>query len=320
MPQKIFIIGATGYFGGVLAQHFVSEGHQVSGSARSQEAGAKLAAAGVAPVIGNLNEAIATLLVAAEEADVIVYTAQVEFDREPIIMEQLCQVLAGKNKTLIFTSGTGVFMKNNGGDWSSDAVAEDDPFEPSVFMLGRIKAERIVRSATEKGVRGMVVRPPVIWGPGDNGQVARVYRTVATTGAACYIGSGLAVYSNVHNADLAQLYSLAIERGVPGALYHAAAGEVPWRWIAEAVARDLGVPTRSSLSIEEAEEMFGPQSATIYSACSRSLDVRSRTELGWKPVHLDMLSQVGESRLRKLAQPEPEALDAGTSGHAFPGQ
>ncbi|WP_157758283.1 NAD-dependent epimerase/dehydratase family protein [Cystobacter fuscus] len=234
-------------------------------------------------------------------------------------MEELCQALAGMGKTLVFTSGSGVFMKDTRGDWVSDALAEDDPFEPAPFLVGRVEAERIVRAAAQTGVRGMVVRPPAIWGPGDNGQVVRVYRTVATTGAACYVGSGLAVYSSVHHDDLARLYSLAIERGAPGALYHAAGGEIPWRWIAEAVARDPGVPTRS-LSMEEAHEMFGPVGARIYSACSRSLDQRSRTELGWRPVHLDMLSQVEEPRLRALAQPDPAGLKAGPSGHAFPGQ
>jgi nucleoside-diphosphate-sugar epimerase len=41
MSQKIFVIGATGYLGGVLARHFLAEGHKVKGSARSQEAAEK---------------------------------------------------------------------------------------------------------------------------------------------------------------------------------------------------------------------------------------------------------------------------------------
>ena len=72
--------------------------------------------------------------------------------------------------------------------------------------------------------------------------------------------------------------------------------------------------------VEEAHEMFGPLGAMIYSACSRSLDPRARTELGWKPVHGDMLSQVGEPRLRALARPAPEGPEAASTGHAFPGQ
>ncbi|ADB33136.1 NAD-dependent epimerase/dehydratase [Kribbella flavida DSM 17836] len=319
MSQKVFVIGATGYFGGVLARHFVSEGHQVSGSARSHEAGAALAADGIAPVIGDLDDAIDSLLTAVRESDVVIYAAQVAFEREPWVVEQLSSALAGTGKTLLFTSGSGVFMKDNRGEWSSEVLAEDDPFEPSALMADRVEAERAVRAATDRGVRSMVVRPPVIWGPGDNGQVARVYRTVATTGAACYVGPGLAAYSNVHSADLARLYSLAIEKGAPGALYHAAGGEIPWRWIAESVARDLGVQTRS-LAIEEADEMFGPEATMIYSASSRSRDPRSRAELGWKPVHRDMLTQVGEPRLRALAQPDTSQPGSGRSVHAFPGQ
>ncbi|EMH1903524.1 hypothetical protein QZM56_32870 [Burkholderia contaminans] len=127
-----------------------------------------------------------------------------------------------------------------------------------------------------------------------------MYRSVALTGAACYIGSGLAAYSNVHGDDLARLFSLAIERGQPGALYHAAAGEIAYGWIAEAVARDLGVKTRS-LSMDEAVKVFGPFGALIHSACSRSRDPRTRGELGWKPTRLDLLSEIGEPRLRALA-------------------
>ncbi|WP_267358854.1 MULTISPECIES: NAD-dependent epimerase/dehydratase family protein [unclassified Methylobacterium] len=319
MSKNIFVIGATGYLGGVLARHFVEEGYEVAGLARTEEASARLARDGIAPVLGNLDTAIATVLAAAFNADVVVFAALVELDREPEVLERLCQALAGTGKTLIFTSGSSVFMKRTDGDWTSDAMAEDDPFEPVAFLSERVRTERIVRVATETRVRGMVVRPPAIWGPGDNGQVARVYRTVATAGAACYVGSGLAAYSSVHHADLARLYSLAIDRGVPGALYHAAGGEIAWRWIAEAVARDLGVPTRS-LSMEEAQEMFGPLGAMIYSACSRSLDPRARTELGWKSVHGDMLSQVGEPRLRALAGVEARAPGDTSSGHAFPGQ
>ena len=319
MSKTIFVIGATGYLGGVLARHFVEEGYEVTGLARTKEAGAKLAADGITPVSGNLDAAMATVLTAARHADAVVYAAQVELDREPVVVKQLCEALAGTGKTLIFTSGSGVFMKRTSGEWTSEAMAEDDPFEPVAFLSERVRTERIVRAATETGVRSMVVRPPAIWGPGDNGQVARVYRTVATAGAACYVGSGLAAYSSVHHADLARLYALAIERGVSGALYHAAGGEFAWRWIAEAVARDLGVPTRS-LSMDEAHEMFGSLGAMIYSACSRSLDPRARTELGWKPVHGDMLSQVGEPRLRALARPASEGPDAASTGHAFPGQ
>ncbi|TAI65993.1 NAD-dependent epimerase/dehydratase family protein [Bradyrhizobium sp. Leo170] len=306
MSQNIFIIGASGFVGSTLARHFVAKGHDVLGLARSDRAETALGGAGVRTIRGDLDTDMAPVLAAARSADAVVYAAQIAFDREPAVVRKLCDELAGSGKTLIFLSGTGVFMQRTGGAWSADSFAEDDPFVPEPLALPRVEAEGIVRAAAENGLRSMVVRPPVIWGPGDNGPVAGVYRSVALTGAACYIGAGLAAYSNVHSADLARLFSLAIERGQGGALYHAVAGEIPYRWIAEAVARDLGVGTRS-LAMDEAAEVFDPFGVLLQSACSRSRDPRTRSELGWQPTQFDMLSEVGEPRLRALANAQSEA-------------
>ncbi len=92
-------------------------------------------------------------------------------------------------------------------------------------------------------------------------------------------------------------------KGEGGALYHAAAGEIPNRWIAEAVARDLGCETRS-VTVSEATEIWGEFGALIMSVSSRVRDVQTRKALGWSPQHLDMLSEIGEPRLRALAKPQ----------------
>ncbi len=130
-----------------------------------------------------------------------------------------------------------------------------------------------------------------------------VYRSVSAVGAACYVGNGLATYSNVHVSDVARLFELAAVKGEGGALYHAAAGEIPNRWIAEAVARDLGCKTRS-VTLSEAREIWGEFGALIMSVSSRVRDARTRQALGWSPQHLDMLSEIGELRLRALAKPQ----------------
>lgn len=305
MSKKIFVIGATGYVGGVLARHFVSEGHAVSGLARTDDAAMTLEATGIEPVFGDLDANLLAVKEASLAADATVYAAQMAFDREPTVVSALCDALAGSGKTFIFLSGSGVLMQRTGGDWSAESFAEDDPFTPEHLALPRVGAEALVRAAADRGVRAMVVRPPVIWGPGDNGPIAAVYRSVAATGAACYIGSGLATYANVHNADLAALFSAVLARGRPGALYHAVGGEIAYRWIAEAVARDMGVETRS-LTMDEAVEVFGPFGALLQSACSRLRDTHTRAQLEWKPTRLDMLSMIGEPRLRALADPNKE--------------
>lgn len=307
MSRRIFVIGATGYVGGTLARHLLFKGNEVVGLARSAASAATLRSAGFESEVGDLETDFPSILAAAATADVTVYAAQVAFDREPDTIAALCEALAHTGRMFVFLSGSGVLMQRTNGAWSSDSFSEDDPFTPEPLALQRVRAEQIVREAAAQGVRAMVVRPPVVWGPNDNGPVASVYRSIAATGAACYIGSGLATYGSVHSADLAELFSAALERGQPGALYHAVGGEIPYRWIAEAVARDMGVETRS-LTMEEAVEVFGPLGALLQSACSRVRDARTRSELGWAPTRLDMLTMVGEPRLKALAQKSPAAL------------
>ena len=300
MSQHLFIIGASGYVGGTLSRHFAANDYSVTGLVRSAQAADRLRKSGIRPHTGDLEANLAPVLAMAKAADAVIYAAQVAFDREPAILRALCEALAGSGKTLIFLSGSGVLMQRTQGVWSSDSFAEDDAFTAERLAIPRVEAENIVRAAAGKGVRAIVIRPPVIWGPGDNGPVAQVYRSIAKTGAACYIGTGLAVYANVHSADLADLFSLALKRGRAGALYHAVGGEIPYRWIAESVARDMGVEARS-VTMSEAVEIFGPFGALLQSACSRIRDSSTRTELGWVPTRQDMLSTVGESRLRVLA-------------------
>jgi nucleoside-diphosphate-sugar epimerase len=303
--MKMFVLGATGLLGGGVARRLAAAGHAVTGLARSAEAAAKLEAAGIIPCLGDLERDLEAAVSAGLAADAIVFAPQLLLEPERRAVLAFLDRLAGTGKTFVFTSGTGVLSQRTLGDWSPDSFAEDEVFTPAKSIAGRVETENLVRAAVDRGVRGIVIRPPLIWGPGDHGPMAMIYRSVSLTGAACYIGRGLNCYTNVHIDDLSHLYGLAIDKGAPGALYQAAAGEIPNRWIAEAVARDLGVETRS-LTMDEAFEVWGKFAALIVmGASSRSRSPRAREDLGWIPQHLDMLGQIGEPRLRALAIPTP---------------
>jgi nucleoside-diphosphate-sugar epimerase len=91
---------------------------------------------------------------------------------------------------------------------------------------------------------------------------------------------------------------LAIESGTPGALYHAVAGEVNWRTIAEAVAEVMGCQARS-VSFDEACEIWGAMYADLFFAVSsRSRAERSRRELGWAPTQFDLIEDVRRGSYR----------------------
>ncbi|MFC9810277.1 NAD-dependent epimerase/dehydratase family protein [Streptomyces griseoaurantiacus] len=302
--MNVFIIGATGFVGGHLARHLIAEGHTVTGLARTESAALTLRARGISPVAADLDTRRAGAVEAALRADAVIYAAQADPEHETATVADLTRALTGTGKTLIFLSGSGVLMQRTAGAWSPDTFAEDDPFLPEPLAGSRKAAEDTVLAAVAHGTRAMVVRPGLIWGPGDHGHMSMIYRSVAVVGAAAYIGNGLATYSHVHIDDVTRLFGLALARGRSGGLYHAVAGETPNRWIAERVAQDLGVKARS-VTLEEAEQVWGPFGALIMAASSRIRAVAAHRELGWQPQHADMLTMIGDQRLRALATPSP---------------
>ena len=55
--MKVFLTGATGNIGSVVAETLLAKGHSVIGLARSDEAAAKLRTLGIDPHRGNLQDA-----------------------------------------------------------------------------------------------------------------------------------------------------------------------------------------------------------------------------------------------------------------------
>ncbi|HWO67119.1 MAG TPA: NAD-dependent epimerase/dehydratase family protein [Umezawaea sp.] len=298
--MNVLVIGATGFVGGGIARHLAGNGHHVTGLVRSDDSARRVEAADVTPLRGDLDGGLVEVVAAAVRADAVVYAAQLEAPHEEHVVATLLDALAGTGRTFLFISGSGVLLQRTAGGWSEDSFAEDDPFTAEPLATGRVAVEGLVRSAAERDVRTVVVRPGLVWGPGDHGHVSMVYRSVALTGAACYVGEGLNTYSNVHVDDVATLVALALAKGTAGALYHAVAGETPNRWIAEAVAEDLGCPARS-LTPDEAVTVWGEFGALLLAASSRVRAPRARRELGWSPEHTDMLTMIGEPRLRIMA-------------------
>jgi nucleoside-diphosphate-sugar epimerase len=297
---SFLVIGATGFVGGAIARHIAAKAQDVYGLARSEHAHERILGMGLRPVAGDLEHALEDTIAAASHVDTVVFAAQVAPDIEHAAVSSLLDSMAGAQQTFVFISGTGVFLQRTAGAWSPDTFAEDEPFLIEPLAQRRVEVETLVRAAASRGVRSMVIRPPLVWGPADHGHVAMTYRSIAVTGAACYVGSGLATYSNVHAEDLARLVALAAERGRAGALYHGVAGEIPNRWIAEAVARDVGCAARA-VTVDEAKEIWGGFGALIMSASSRSRSQCTQRELGWTPTHTDMLAMIGEPRLRAMA-------------------
>jgi len=290
--MRVFLMGANSYIGKALGKLLLQHGHSVSALARSEDSGRELVERGIGPVAGQVDE-VACVTRALAEHDACVWLSFISWRRERDAVAGLLSALDGSGKTFIFTSGTAVLgIPSPTGDWHEGSFAEDDSFSPPDALAFRRETEERVREFGLRNVRAMVVRPPLVWGQGGGRQVTWLFETAVKTGAVCYIGRGLNVYSHVHVTDLAELYCLALERGLAGALYHAVAGEVCFGAMAEAVAQVLGCPVRS-VSLEQMAEILGRGTAEIaFGLNSRSRCPRSRAELGWRPQHCDLIADI----------------------------
>jgi nucleoside-diphosphate-sugar epimerase len=234
--MRVFVTGATGYVGGAVVRRLLAEGHAVSGLARSGEAEARLDAEGCEVVRGTLEDG-AVLASAARAADAVVHAGatgragQDAVDRAAV--DALLRGLAGRGGALVYTSGLWVL-----GDTGGRVAAEDAPLAPAALVAWRAEVERRVLGAP--GVRGVVVRPGLVYGRGG-GIPGGMVASGRKRGVVRYVGDGAQRVNPVHVDDLAELYLLAL--GAPaGTVLHGAAETVSTREVAEAAAAAAGVP------------------------------------------------------------------------------
>jgi len=291
--MKIFITGASGYIGGSLAAALIERGHSVSGLARADETAAALAARGIAPVAGTLDDS-AALAEAARAADVTVNAASAGHRGA---VEAILGALAGSGKAFIHTSGSSIVGTRAGGEFVADVFDEDTPFTPTPQRAPRVAIDNRVRAAA--GVRAVVIAPSLIYGRGrglnpHSMQVPWLIALAKKHGVARHIGSGANRWSNVHIDDLVGLYLAAIEKAPAGAFYFAENGENAMREICEAISRMLGFGGRTqSMTVAEAAAEWGegPANDTMGSN-SRVRARRARAELNWRPAGRSLIEEI----------------------------
>jgi nucleoside-diphosphate-sugar epimerase len=288
--MNILIFGASGYIGRHITLRLLADGHRVTAFVRTEQSVASVRASGAEPLLGSLDD-LAGIVPALDACDAVIWAAQLMLEHERAVTSAFLERLRGSGKAFIFTSGTSLLSERTDGDWTEKNYGEDDAFVPRRQIAPRLEIENMVRAAAAQGIRAMCVRPPLVWGHGGSRVISDLYHSARRTGAVCYVGRGLNVYSSVHVEDLARLYALVVEKGVAGALYHAVSGELNYRMMAEAIARHLGVPSRSVTVAEAVEIWDNFTGGIVMCSCSRTRSPRARTELGWAPSprHLDIL-------------------------------
>jgi nucleoside-diphosphate-sugar epimerase len=280
-----FVTGASGYIGGSVAERLRDSGHEVLGLVRSEEKARLLKERGITPILGTLDEA-AIMTDGARQADAVINAANADHSGA---VETLVAALERSGKLLIHTSGSSIVADNANGEYASPVVfTEDTYFEPVPNRQPRVVLNRYVRQAgIDKGIRTVVICPPMIYGTGrglqpDSDQVPKLTALSKQIGAGVYFGKGLNRYSNVHIDDLVDLYMLAIEKA-PAASFFAENGDASFKGIAELISRSLGFGGRTqSLNVADVIRQYGEAARYAAASNSRVSAVNAR-RLGWSP-------------------------------------
>jgi nucleoside-diphosphate-sugar epimerase len=281
--MRLFITGATGFIGSAVVKELIGSGHQVLGLCRSDAKAGALAAAGAEVYRGSLED-LDSLKKGAAQSDGVIhlafnhdfskFAANCEDDRR--VIKALGVALAGSNKPLVITSGTGMANTTPG-----QLAKEDNPTIGS-DVIPRAASEEAAAAVAADGIKVSVVRLPQVHDTFKQGLISPAIEMFRVKGVCAYIGDGHNRWPAAYVLDVARLYRLAIERAEPNAIYHAVAEEgVSMREIAEALGTRLTLPVKS-IAPEEVQAFFGWLGMFAGHDMPASSEL-TRRKLGWEP-------------------------------------
>lgn len=312
--MRVFVTGATGFIGFAIVKELIGAGHQVTGLARSEASAKKLTDAGARVHLGSVED-LDCLRRAAAAADGAIYTAfyhkishiplgtrlrvllgglpsgiiqrflAAAVATERRALETIGQSLSGTDRPLVAAFGT-LAMK------PGQLATEDQAYDPNFIGAARARTEDTLQRLASLGIRTSAIRlSPIVHGSGDHGFAPRLIEIARKKKESGYIGDGHNRWPSVHRLDAARLFRLALEKGPAGGTYHGVAEEgIPFRDIANLIARRLNVPAVSKSPAEAAKQFsFLGAFVGIDNPTSSKL---TQERLGWRPTQPDLMSDL----------------------------
>jgi len=157
-------------------------------------------------------------------------------------------------------------------------------------MASRAETETAVLRAA--GIRGIVIRPGLVYGEGNGYDVLNLIALTRKHDAAPHLGAGRVQQGYVHIDDLVDLYVLALERAPAGTMLHAVTDEIALGDLAAAVSRLVGAGGRTEAwSLMEMYARGGGRGVSL-SVNKRLASEKTRRVVDWTPTRYDILEDV----------------------------
>ncbi|KAL2395143.1 hypothetical protein ABEF93_000799 [Exophiala dermatitidis] len=299
MP-RYFVTGASGFIGQAVIQELISHGHSVLGLARSDASASIIAKLGGQVQRGSLEDH-ESLKSGAQATDGVIHLAFIHdfanFDHSVVVdqaaIKALGEALAGTGKPLSIASGTAIVTGGPGEMASAAATENDRPDVSDSSVTARARSADLVYALSkDNNVRGSVVRlPPTVHGEGDKAFVPVLINLARKNGYVGHVSDGSNRWPAVHRLDAAAVFRLAVEKGSPGATYHAVADEgVPMKEIAGLIGKKLNLPVKT-LTVAELGSALG-MIGYIAAKDNPTSSEKTRKELGWKPEQPGLLEDM----------------------------
>jgi len=173
-PEPVLVTGASGFLGGALVSRLLADGSRVRALVRSHDKASVLADRGVETVVGDITD-VDAVESAMDGIGVVFHLAgrlhapgnepemyrATHVDGTQLMVD--CARTQPRLVRFVHCSTTGVL-----GVTGEGPAAEDAPYAPTnLYEASKALAELRVRAAHRRGLPSVVVRPGLVYGPGD---------------------------------------------------------------------------------------------------------------------------------------------------------
>ncbi len=223
--MRCLVTGATGFIGGAILRGLQAAGHDAVAYVREGSDSRSLS--DVERVVGDLADPN-RLAVAAANCEVMVHAAGIAdpaADRETLGWAHVAgtenAINAAKKagcRRMIHISCADVTLYDGPRSFWSEDEATTRPF--GALAQTKLYAEDLARVSGNRDLRTIVLRPALVWGPGDSTHLSG-WQAEAANGGVRLVGGGKKLLATTYTGNLVQAVLRAIEADVPtGSVYY----------------------------------------------------------------------------------------------------